>query len=814
MNSAHVFSPARPSHFLGSAAALLLLACPPLAQATGDWNTLNLLSDHQYAAISSPEFWFELEMKDLAKAFPVKEKHVKDLRTPDAELASFDEAVKAGKVDAASAATLRAELQKGRDSLPAAPHLEPEGDPATEPTPVDPASTDQPAKPAAPKPASELPSEEFGLYQAGAAAFHGGDYTAARAAWKALLALPSEKRHYRSVWAEFMLGRSGLVEQDPEAASVADSTLPHFKKVRELAAQGFPDPLGLAAASYGWEGYVWNSRDPEQASPENAIVAYLQQLASGDERAFTSIRFVLRDQFQLGHFEMAEANASAVEAAWQKAAASPVLRQVITRWHLAMDQDRNSRWAAERDASQPDPVGQWLARLEKTNPKAEEADRLAWLAYRNADYAQAQRWLKLAPAESRLTLWLTAKLALRAGDSAKAAALMDKVDALFPQPEKLRVSQGITGVPLPRAAARGEHAAMLLAQGKFQESLAGFLAAGHWQDAAYVAERVLTLPELQDYVAKHFPKPAKIEPTAYLQKILGRVVTVPEVEPTAEEKTAAAELKKSEESSEYVRYDTPKAVLEDAVIRGDMSPEDARVQDAIAWRLRWLLARRMVREDQEAAARPFLPRSMQPVLDAYVSALDKAKSPKTPKTEQARSWWTAAWIARHAGMELMGTELEPDSAWDDGAFGAISLAIERKTGLAIDQMDAEKEDRDSTAPPKLKEKLRFAIVPSAEEKKRLAKSALPREYRYHYRWVAASLAKKAATLLANGTEEKADVLNQAGSWLFGRDVNGEEQFFFEIKKTCPSTQIGRKVLETKHTAPMAGPWSGKPEEDE
>jgi len=50
------------------------------------------------------------------------------------------------------------------------------------------------------------------------------------------------------------------------------------------------------------------------------------------------------------------------------------------------------------------------------------ADLLAWAAYRAGDFAAAGEWLKRAPAGSSMTLWIRAKLLMRAGKLAEAEA--------------------------------------------------------------------------------------------------------------------------------------------------------------------------------------------------------------------------------------------------------------------------------------------------------------------------------------------------------------------------------------------------------
>lgn len=793
---------------VASIAALGILAPSP-APATGNWNSINLLVDHQFAAIASPEFWLELELKELARNYAVREKFVPSLATADADLASFEAAVEAGKVNAADIEGLRAQLKAARAAIL---ELQPDaGDEAGD----DPDGAEKPVKEikAIRNADQPLPTEEFALYQRGAEAYHAAHYEQAQAAWKALLALPEANRRYRSVWASYMLGRSEIAAMgDGRPMAVARS---YFQKTRELAAQGFHDPQGLAAASYGWEAYTWKGRNPQPGSREKAIELYLRQLATGDNGAFASIKSVIRQRYFSEHDDdpdpaNPQAQAGPSPEDWAAAANSSLLRQVITRWHLAMGADVHYAYYDDGEAGRDNhPAAKWLALLEQAGPeaKAEEADRLGWLAYRNGAYDQAQRWLKLVAAESRLSLWLTAKLALRAGDIAKADAALATAQALFTAPERLELSGNEMRVPLPKAAATADRAVVLLGEAKFPEALTEFLNAGCWQDAAYVAERVLTLQELQAYVAKNYPHPAKQEESSVSRDVLARVVRIPAGEQRPDEADA-----RSEDDPTRGRFDWgPRSILEGAVAHEGMDPRDPKYRDAVAWRLRWLLGRRMVREDQEAASRPFLPRDVQPVLDAYINALASAKNKNLSKTQQAKGWWTAAWIARHAGLELTGTELYPDGAWDGGIFESADVHAVRRAGAEFDFDLPENENADATTPRKLTKKIKFGVAPSAEEKRRLEKNALPWEYRFQYRWLAAALAKKAAALLKDGTEEKADVLNHAGSWMFSRDVKAEEWFFFAIKRTCPNTKIGKAVLKTKHTTPMPGPWSGTPD---
>src|SRR5207247_943733 len=126
-----------------------------------------------------------------------------------------------------------------------------------------------------------LPAEfdsEFAAYHKGAAAYLNQQWDEARAAWENLLKRPEQDRHYRTVWAAFMLGKVSLKEKDFPTATQ------WFQRTREFAKTGFADSLGLAAESYGWEGRAeW-----KQDHPEKAASLSMNQREMGDASAVVS----------------------------------------------------------------------------------------------------------------------------------------------------------------------------------------------------------------------------------------------------------------------------------------------------------------------------------------------------------------------------------------------------------------------------------------------------------------------------------------------------------------------------------------------
>ncbi len=316
-------------------------------------------------------------------------------------------------------------------------------------------------------------------YLRGAIAYHQGKLDAARAAWEKLLARPARERRLRSTWAAFMLGKAAL-DNDPAAA------VRGFERTRELASQGFPDPLGLAEASLGWQARAEMNR----RRFDEALTLYLQQMKAGDPTAVPSIRLTARKL--LGD-----------PAALSQAARSPAAQADLDRLGaLALGPD-------DYDGPlDPAPAREWLDAVRAAGVRqADSADRLAWIAYRAGDFAAAEEWLGRAPAEAPMARWIRAKLLLRAGKLAEAEALLAQADPGLPAAAGHDLweayENGVRPAVLPRAT--GELGAVRLARGEYMAALDDLLRGGYWTDAAYVAERVLTVDELRAYVDKTWP---------------------------------------------------------------------------------------------------------------------------------------------------------------------------------------------------------------------------------------------------------------------------------------------------------------------
>jgi tetratricopeptide (TPR) repeat protein len=431
------------------------------------------------------------------------------------------------------------------------------------------------------------------------------DTQAARVDWERVLARPESERRYKSTWAAFMLGKS-WEKEDPEKA------IGYFEQVRQFARQGFHDTLGLAAASLGLEAKVYL----QQTNYEAAIEMYLDQMASADPTATNSLALAAERALGDGLDSV------------RPLAKNPRTRKVITAYVISRRLNEFV-FTADQPGAPQSPTGNWLLAVEEAGIKdMDSAEALALAAYRVNDMDTAGRWIKRAPG-SPLCQWLQAKILLRAGNLPKAAALLARIAPLFPI-----IHEGTNGpVPLDRkdtltvgtnprfhmSAERqvhGELGVLRLARGEYAQALDSLLNAGFWMDAAYVAERVLTLDELQAYVDRFWP-PVSTDQAAAEQERLGG---------------------------------------------SDVCPTMLREQ------IRYLLARRLTRELHGERARPYYPAAWVGAFDQLAATLRAGWNEASPAGERAQALFQAALITRTNGLELIGTEVAPDWHYHRGAY--------------------------------------------------------------------------------------------------------------------------------------------------
>ncbi|EEF61972.1 hypothetical protein [Pedosphaera parvula] len=445
---------------------------------------------------------------------------------------------------------------------------------------------------------------EFADYFRGSIAFHGGRTNEARLIWEKLLERPKEERQFRSTWTAYMLGRVAGTEEDQ---------LKYYKQVRELVKAGLRDSLGLATASLGWEAQV----NLHQKNFERALQLYLEQYAGGDSTAVLSLRFAAMESL------------SGDPATLEALAKNPRTRKVITAFLIS--QAKPPRFENAVPA-----VNAWLAAVEAAGMRdVEAAEQLALAAYQNGEMELAQHWIDRSR-NSTTAQWLQAKLLLRAGKIQKAAAVLSLVAQRLPveQPGTNEAPQGTFpnslymnnpgNWPEERTAPSqvlAELGVLHLARREYLESLDALLRSGYWEDAAYVAERVLSVDELKGYVDSHWP-----------------------LEEQEEQKTVDGK-KEAEETMPWYEEITPQVQSE---------------------RIRYLLARRLTRLSRGAEARAYFPKKIETSYEQLMTHLTSGYNESLPPDQRGRELFEAAKILRHQGMELIGTELAPDWHVDNG----------------------------------------------------------------------------------------------------------------------------------------------------
>lgn len=543
---------------------------------------------------------------------------------------------------------------------------------------------------------------ELADYLEGAIAYHQGHRAAAAAAWERLLARPAAERPLRSTWAAFMLGRNAMKKRadpgDPGDPADPDTAVRWFERTRELASQGFSDPLGLAFDSLGWQAKT----EMDRGRYDRALPLYLEQSRGG---AANSLPLACAEAMDAG------------PQALTRAAAAPRSRAILTAWVLTPSSVGGSH------------AKQWLLALKAAGIKhSDGADRIAWAAYQAGDFQSAAEWVARAPADSPMVRWIRAKLLLRRGDLEAARQLLHQnaaLPALDMDEKKAWLYAWETSYHVQLATgpqAQGEEAVVLLAQGKREEALDGFLRSGYWLDAAWVAEREMTADELQAAVDRDWPA------------------------------ALAARFKPADW---------------EGIAGGFIRPSPER----LAYAIRYLLARRLLRDGRYAEARPYLPADLAPSLEILADGMRDGGDAARPGPQRAAGLFRAACVTRHQGMELLGTEADPD--WFVLDKGAYELP-EYSAGLAA---------RHRTPPA------------AAGERERTDRHRATPWKRFHYRYRAAALARRAADLLPDGTDDKARILAAAGTWLAGKDPQAAVPFYRELIRSSRATRLGREAAE-------------------
>lgn len=417
---------------------------------------------------------------------------------------------------------------------------------------------------------------ELRWYSAGAVAFAQQDWAQAASAFRQVLALPLQEQTQRRSWALYSLARVLMAQNQPDAA------LALFQQLYQEVADGLADPLNLAVSALGEQARIMLAKGDLQ----QAIALYGSQ-AKYDPSGQDSLRMVARQLLRLD------------DAALQSALQQPNVATLLTRFLLTQYQ------SLSYEDNSPLPR---LTKLLLANPKVqvENATELAAISYQQGEYDLAGQLLQVAK-PSALGYWLTAKLALRQGKQTEAAAAYAKASQAF--------ATQSSAMPLSTAEqcrVQAEQGVLALQRGEYVQALALLMQSGdYWLDAAYVAERVLTIEELQQYVEAKAP---------------GLPVSL----------QGSAEITAKQQAENQLR-----AVLARRLMRSGKVPQALRYFNQEA--------------DYQAALQ-------------YQTAIKAASGFWQDDIAKAEALFKMAQLTREHGMALFGYELAPDYAVFDGYY--------------------------------------------------------------------------------------------------------------------------------------------------
>lgn len=478
---------------------------------------------------------------------------------------------------------------------------------------------------------NEIP-EAFKLYEAAATALSAGKTAEARATFEKILALPPEARRDRQAATMYTLAfihaslDTGLALEPDQEVSIPAA----FKMLDDLKVAvegGVPDRCGLVPRAFFSGGRL--------AQQEGFAVEALQRYSA----AMAAGYYVDRRDLS----KMADAVLSDTVDGMVPVVADPLALAVIAA-QLVSDSDRNvfSRsWSTYQYSNWSDsPKGQerphngdtkLLDAVQKAAVKIlPQASSLAWVAFRAGNVDLAKRYLEATSKDDPFRSWLQSRIAMRAGDYPKARAQAyygwrlaharlrpsnfndgnASSSKLYSEGQRWFADHILTYLMRDAAVAA-------LSEGKFREALGALMIGFYPMEAEFIAERVLTVPELKT------------------------LVDALKVDDAKHRKTVESLL------------DLPAGIC-DNELQGHCA------QPGMVDSLSDILGRRLVRERRYTEARDYLSKEGQKDFDSVMTAIPQgpSKATKPSSMEAARVLLNAAgtWVD---GL-VSGTRSDPD----------------------------------------------------------------------------------------------------------------------------------------------------------
>lgn len=569
-----------------------------------------------------------------------------------------------------------------------------------------------------------------------------GRHDDARALWKDILGRPAESKRFRGVWAAWMLAKTST---DPAECGK------WYERAEWEASQGGLDILKLATAAKAWRG-------PRSEDPVAGLRLSYEAFSSGRDVTAPDIRRISREILSNKNPEVLA-----------RAAADPIARQLLNlELQATLD---GPTYAGElddypRDTPEWPPV-EWLGALESKAPlPLEEGARVAWALYGGGRYEEARHWLEISAQDDPLAHWLHAKFDLRSGNlDAANQHLATAIRLSSTRPDwkpgnPYLETLWIHALEERRSASQGRLMAdagiVALAREDYTASLESLRHADYDEDAAYLAEWVLSADELIKHVRS--------------------------VAPEWEKRNAPIG-----DNDYYATEDS--ATVDPATCLDGPALENWSWHITINNRLRYQLGRRLAREDRLDESREFLPPVLVPLFDHYRSLQTARTSGEYSGEALAAITWRQARIHRHWGAELFSTDSTPDGGIRGWSFEVSKLNDMR----ARREGWVERWDEEALIVSAELEKDRAVPVVALGEVQRVQQHPLPDTHRFHYRFVAAKLAAKAAETLPDNHPQLASLYNTAGLWIADRDPQAADPLYQALVKRCKETEDGKRA---------------------
>ncbi|MGB6450792.1 MAG: hypothetical protein WBE92_08580 [Steroidobacteraceae bacterium] len=546
--------------------------------------------------------------------------------------------------------------------------------------------------------------------------------TTAISRWEAIVALPAADAAPRLAWAEYMLGRAKRIrgeKDDPEQA------YRHFARVVELAKSGTPDPMHLADSAFGEMAAL----ELEKGNYVAAIGLYAKQVTGAPPLGGTaqvsapdansgvdSLRSVATRILRSGSDKELDA-----------AIADPLAQRILTIYGAAYVSLDCEEASCDEQYPLPDRSGdlrRLVAALSRIDPgKLEIPDRAAAVAYAIGDYDRAAYFLTAS--KSAYGDWIRAKLALHRGDLNAAARYFASAAHQFPvipANGHARQKSGWSDAPVLVSSMNKDPAdAMLpgLVQRLYAEGATVELARKQYVEA--LDQLLHAAPSFvgdADYIAE-------------------RVLTI-------------GELKS------YVDQHFP-------AVSGE---------NRLSGNLRDILARRLAREGHYAEAVQYYPDPKAQELASEYIAAEKLTPRDRPPVDRADGWFTISKLEIVNGMELRGTELDPDYSIFGGDLAPMS------SGAGYDNALYHPSD-----------------LASADEKARYEASIAGPHVRFHYRAIGVDHLMRAADAAPRGSHLASAILCNGMAWLrkHSEDEPYTERIYREFLKVGRSEPYDRNL---------------------